>query len=268
MMGFVKYMMLAGVLLSVMGALAQSEREHVREGNTLYEQEQYPDAEASYLKALEKNPTMDQGIFNLGDALYEEERFESAAQQFEHSAETLVDPTNKAQAYHNLGNSYLKAEKLPESIEAYKNSLRLNPQDLDTKYNLSYAQAMLKKQQEQEQEEQENEEQENEEQDRKEDKEKDESQRQQSEEGQDDQQKPAPKEENEQRGPEEQQARQGDQPKKREQPRQAEKPKEKGLTKEEAARLLEALLNEEKKVQMKLDKKKNRSTRAKIEKDW
>src|SRR5208283_2532119 len=92
-----------------------------------------------------------QGVFNLGDALYKQGRFDEAAEQYRNSAEKETDPSAKAQALHNLGNSLLKGKKIPESISAYKEALKLNPNDLDTKYNLEYAQALLQQQQQQKQ---------------------------------------------------------------------------------------------------------------------
>ncbi|MBK8414246.1 MAG: tetratricopeptide repeat protein [Bacteroidetes bacterium] len=77
-------------------------------------------------------------------------------QQYQQSIERTTDPKEKASSYHNLGNSMVKAQKYAESIDAYKKALKLNPADNDTRYNLAYAQAMLRKQQEQQQQDQQN----------------------------------------------------------------------------------------------------------------
>ena len=245
----------------------QSKREHIETGNELYEQQQYAEAEASYLKALAEDPNMQEGIFNLGDALYKEERFEGAAKQFQEFANTLTNPEQKAQAYHNLGNSLLKAELYEEGVEAYKQALRHNSNDLDTKYNLSYAQQKLKKQeQEQEEENKEDQEQKDKQDQESEDKKKQEEKEQQEnenqknseEENEDDQRKPEDSEEDQT-------------PKKEDQPKENEsqaQPQPQGLTEEEAARLLNALLNEEKKVQEKLQKQKIKPKNRGTDKDW
>jgi Ca-activated chloride channel family protein len=142
-------------LLFVFGLLynadAQSERSLVREGNQLYKKEKFADAEVSYRKALEKNKELKQGAFNLGDALYKQERYNEAAEQYRIAAQNQKDPEIKAKALHNLGNALLKEQKFPESIAAYKEALKLNSKDIDTKYNLEYAKRMLQQQQMQQQ---------------------------------------------------------------------------------------------------------------------
>ena len=120
------------IILSIVGitfASAQSERSLVSDGNRMYRDKKYSDAEASYRKALEKNKELQQGTFNLGDALYQQERFGEAAEQYNLSASRASDPKIKSQSYHNLGNALLKGKKLPESISAYKDALKLNPND-------------------------------------------------------------------------------------------------------------------------------------------
>src|SRR5882762_10415694 len=130
-------------------AEAQSERSFIREGNRSYKENKFTDAEVNYRKALEKNKDLHQGIFDLGDALYKQGRFGEAVEQYSSAAARTTDPPVKAQSLHNLGNGLLKEQKLPESISAYKEALKLNPRDEDTKYNLEYAKALLKRQEQQ-----------------------------------------------------------------------------------------------------------------------
>src|SRR5690606_23507068 len=117
--------------------------------NKLYEAQKFNEAEANYLKSLSKKEQSEEGIFNLGDAYYKQKKFNEAAQQFNNIATKTENKAVKAKAYHNLGNALLEAQKLEESIAAYKKSLMLNPKDEETRYNLAYALEMLKKQQEQ-----------------------------------------------------------------------------------------------------------------------
>ena len=267
-----RYLLIISIsLLSFFNIKAQSQREHVSAGNEQYQKEQYSEAEASYLKALEKDPYMQEGIFNLGDALYQGERYESAAQQFQSSSQSLTRPLQKAAAYHNLGNSLLKAEKLEESIEAYKEALRHFPQDVDTKYNLSYAQRLLKKQ-EQEQEQEQEEDKKEEEKEKKEEKE--DSEDQEKKEQEEEQEKPEDQKEKDKsrdKDPddlerEQKEKQQGEQTKQPDENKP--KPEPRGLSTQEAERLLKALLNEEKKVQEKLQKQKIKSSSTRLEKDW
>lgn len=218
---------------------AQSTNDLLRRGNDAYQEKKFSDAEVKYKKALEKNPKTEIGKFNLGDALYQQQRYEDASQQFESMAASTKDKSAQAKAFHNLGNSYVQAKKYQEGINAYKNSLKLNPKDEDTKYNLAYALSMMKQQQEQQKQNQ--------------DKNKDQKDKQQQQKK--DQQQKQNEQKKEEQKPEKEQQKQQQQ-------------KEQKLSKEEAERLLEALKNEEKKVQEKLDKKKEKGTRVRVEKDW
>jgi len=240
------------IILSIIGisaGQAQSERSLIGDGNRMYRDKKYSDAEASYRKALEKNKELQQGAFNLGDALYQQERFGEAAEQYALSASRTSDPKIKAQAFHNLGNAMLKGKKIEESIAAYKNALKLNPNDADTKYNLEYAKALLKQQQEQ------NKNQKNDDK-QKQDKKKQDQQKQDQQ--KQDQQKENQKKENQQKQPQDQKAQNDKQ--KEQQARKMQ------ISKEDAERILEALKNEEKDVQKKLHKKV--PARIKVEKDW
>ena len=127
----------------------QDFRKLVREGNRRYNAEKAVDAETSYRGALAVDEKSNLATFNLGNAMYRQQKFEEAGKKFEEAAAGTTDKMEKAQAYHNLGNSYLQQQKLKESIEAYKQALRNNPNDLETKYNLSFAMNLLKQQEQQ-----------------------------------------------------------------------------------------------------------------------
>ncbi|HUL43157.1 MAG TPA: tetratricopeptide repeat protein [Bacteroidota bacterium] len=214
----------------------QSDRTLVREGNSLYKQDKYSDAETKYRKALEKNKDMKQGTFNLGDALYKEGRYDEAAEQYRIAEGKQTDAADKAQALHNLGNSLLQGKKIPESIAAYESALKLNPSDLDTKYNLEYAQALLKQQQQQQN-------QKNQNKDKKDQKD----QQKQNQQNQNDQQKQ-------------------DQKKQQQQDQAQAQQKKQQISKQDAERILQALNNQEKDVQKKLLKRA--PARVQVDKDW
>lgn len=110
----------------------------------------YQQAEVDYRKSMETNRNYDKGNYNLGASLYRQEKYEDAAGIFRNIAENeSIDPKLRSQSYHNLGNSLMKQEKYLESIEAYKQALKLKPSDMDTKYNLEYARKKLIQQQNQ-----------------------------------------------------------------------------------------------------------------------
>jgi Na+/phosphate symporter len=137
----------------------KAERKNVREGNKQYGKDNYTESEVAYRKSIEVNPRSVEGIYNLGNALYKQEKYPEATEQYQLMAgqgERLIDedPDNierLAHVFHNLGNIGMKGQQYEQSIEAYKQSLRLNPSDDDTRYNLALAQKLLNDQQEQQQ---------------------------------------------------------------------------------------------------------------------
>ncbi len=135
---------------------AQDANSFILQGNQLYEQKKFKEAEENYRKSVEKKNQNLVGNFNLGDALYKQKKFDNAAKNFTDIGSTTTNPMVKARAYHNLGNSMLETKKFQESIDAYKKSLLNNPKDDATRYNLAYAQEMLKKQQQQNKQNQQN----------------------------------------------------------------------------------------------------------------
>lgn len=131
--------------LGVESAWAQRypERRVLRSGNKLYEKEQYAEAETQYRKAQDMNPTYE-GLFNLADVLYKQKRYEEALNILKQIARDDVAGMHAPDAYYNLGNTYFQMKKLPEAAEAYKNTLRRNPNDEEARYNLAYVLELMK----------------------------------------------------------------------------------------------------------------------------
>ena len=124
----------------------KAERKNVREGNKLYETEKFTEAEIAYRKSLEVNPRSSEGTYNLGNALYKQKKFPEAAEQYqllagqgEKMIETPEGKARLAEIYHNVGNIGMQSKEYAKSVEAYKQSLRLNPKDDETRYNLALA---------------------------------------------------------------------------------------------------------------------------------
>jgi Ca-activated chloride channel family protein len=126
-------------------SLAQNEKKLVREGNKLYKNNKFSDAEINYRKAIVKNKDAFESKFNLGDALYKQGKYDEALEQFQGLIDKNTNDENKAKLQHNIANALLKSKKYEASIEAFKKSLKLNDKDGDTKYNLEYAKEMLKR---------------------------------------------------------------------------------------------------------------------------
>jgi Ca-activated chloride channel homolog len=219
-------------------AFTQADRKFIRQGNRVYEKDKFSESEILYRKALDKNKESGDAIFNSGDALYKQKKYEDAGKQFIESHRMNEDKNKKSSSLYNLGNSLLMANKLQESIEAYKNSLRIKPDNLEAKYNLAHAQDLLKEQQKQQQEQQNKD---NQDQKKDQDKKENNNNQDQNKENQD-------KQNNDQ-----QQDKQNQQ---------------QAISKEDAERLLNAIANDEKKVQEKVKLAKAAKERVKTLKNW
>jgi len=228
------------ILLAGQTLHAQADRKYVRQGNRNYGKNNFSESEISYRKATDTNKSYPDAVFNTGDALYKQNKFEDAGKQFLESAKMNEDPVKKSASMFNLGNSLLKANKLEESIEAYKSSLKLNPESPEAKYNLAYAQDMLKKQKEQQQQQQQN----KDNQDQKKD------QNKKDQKDQKDQQKDKKDEQ------------------KNEKQDQNQQQEQQGVSKDDAERLLNALANEEKNVQEKVKLAKAAKEKVRTVKNW
>jgi tetratricopeptide (TPR) repeat protein len=138
----------------------KAERERIREGNKLYNKDQFTEAEIAYRKSLEVNSRSFDGIYDLGNALYKQQKFPEAAEQYRLVAaqserflsENPANVNRLAQVFHNMGNIGMSNKDYAKSIEAYKQSLRLNPRDDETRYNLALAQKLLENQEQEDQE--------------------------------------------------------------------------------------------------------------------
>ncbi|MEC8604006.1 MAG: hypothetical protein VXY47_06645, partial [Bacteroidota bacterium] len=131
-----------------------NEKLELNEGVKSYEQGDYKTAEQHFLNSFNENPEYSTAIYNAGNAAYLDGNFESARKYYDQYINTIENKNEKAEALHNIGNTYLKnfkekkdGKSLAESINFYKESLRNNPSDEDTRYNLAYALNQLKQQQ-------------------------------------------------------------------------------------------------------------------------
>ena len=217
------------LLAFTVSVFAQADRRYVRQGNRLFQNEDYKEAEIRYRRSIEQNPQNIKGMFNLGNALYKQGRYEEAAELFQGLAQFAPGEAERAYAYHNLGNSFLQTEKYAESVEAYKNSLRINPDDDQTRFNLAYAMRLLQEQPPQDQ-------QGDGDNDQDKDQQKDQQQDQQPQDGEDNQPKPQPR------------------------PDQ--------ISPQDAERILEALNQKEQKVQEEVKQEQMQRTPARQAREW
>lgn len=186
-MGNVAKLMLLGLMLTMFNQVTfAQDRQYIRQGNKLYRQQGFDKAEVEYRKALAKNPRNTQAIYNLGCALMQQQKDSAAIVQFENAGRAETSPIRKSMSYHNMGFICQKHQMYGEAIEAYKESLRNNPNDNETRYNLALCKRMLKQQQQNQNQNQKND-------DKKDNKDK-QDQKSQDKQNKNDQQKQQPKE--------------------------------------------------------------------------
>ncbi|CAA0167370.1 tetratricopeptide repeat protein [Tenacibaculum maritimum] len=236
--------------------LQRESRALLREGNKLYNLQKYTDASVAYKKALGKNSKYDKASYNLGNAFYQEKNYKEAIPQFELTAKTAKDKFTKAEAYHNIGNAMLEQKKYQEAVDAYKNALRNNPNDDETRYNLAVAQKSLKK---------ENQKNKNKDQQDKQDKNKKDDQQKEEQKDKKDQQKGGKDKGQQNQDKKDDQQKENQKNKKDE---QQQKPQQGKMSPQQVKQLLESLNNEEKKTQKKMNVKKSKGKKIKQEKDW
>ena len=138
-----------------LSGFAQADRQYIRSGNKFYRQQNFVKAEAEYRKSLSANPDNPQALYNLGCALLMQKKDSVAVQQFQKAAQIEKSPLRKAKVYHNIGFACQSHKLYADAINAYKESLRNNPSDNETRYNLALCKRLNKQQQQQQKKKQE-----------------------------------------------------------------------------------------------------------------
>ena len=240
-------------------AQTATESDHIRRGNRFYADSLYEKAEVEYRKALELNPQSVDAIYNLGNALFyqipqsqekAQEKGQEAMQQYVTAAKLETDKKKLAQINHNLGTLLYMAQQYPQSVEAYKEALRNNPHDDETRYNLAKAMHMLKQQEQQQQ----NQNQEQKQEQQNQDQQKQEQQEQQQNQEQLQEQQEQQNQQNQQNQQQEAQQQQAQQ-------------SEEEISKENAEQMLNAVMQDEKDIQEKVKKMQQQRGKT-LDKDW
>lgn len=233
-MCYQKYIGLFFLLIAATTVDAQkAERDLIRKGNRMYNDSVYENAEVNYRKALEINPKSTVAMYNLANTLMQQNKLQEAMEQFAGAAKVEKEKPNLAQIYHNMGVIFQSQKDYAKAIEAYKESLRNNPKDDETRYNLALAQKLLKDQQQDQQN------QDNQQNQQKQEEKQDQQQNQQQNQNNDQQQEPP------------QQQKQDNQ-----------------MSKENAEQLLNSVMQDEKDVQDKVKKQQQVIKGNRLEKDW
>lgn len=249
---------------------------HIFNGNEKAQEEEYIEAEKAYREALSLAPEKAKALFNLGNTHFLDKKYQEASQRFFQTQKFATSKEDKHKAFHNMGNVYMQEKDYQKAVEAYKSALRNNSSDEETRYNYALAKELLEKEKPPEEQEQDDKKDQNEQQDKDKKDQKEEDKDQEGEEENKDEKNPN-KEDNkgEESDDNGKPKNEGDQ-KKDENPNESkDKPQEKKqpprdgqLSPQQVQSLLEAMNNQEKKVQDKVNAKKVKGVPVKGKKDW
>lgn len=145
-MNYIHYIIVTVAFLLVGGtnAVAQTDRNLIRQGNRAFKTQKWAAAETQYRKAISKNQKNPQAIYNLGCALLMQQKDSLAMVQFGNAAQLESNIFRRSKSYHNMGVVMQNHQEYAQAIEYYKMALRCNPQDNETRYNLALCKKLLK----------------------------------------------------------------------------------------------------------------------------
>ena len=230
------------------GLYAQEKDNNLPKGNDSFAEKKYADAEVEYRISESKNPKKSIASYNLGNAVYKQNQSNEAKYHYAKALKTAKTRAEKHQAFHNMGNTFMKNKDYSNAVEAYKNALRNNPADEETRYNYALAKKMLK----------ENPPKKDDKKDKK-DKDKDKKEKDKKDDKKDGKDKDKDKKDGN---------KDKDNKDNKDQNQGKPKPQPGGISKQRLENLLDAVNNEEKKVQDKVNKQKVQANPKKAEKDW
>jgi len=243
------------------------EKQLIRSGNELYNQQKYTEAEANYKKAIEKNPNYEKASYNLGNAIYQQDRYKEALPMYELVTKTTENKLTKAESFHNIGNIMMKEKKYAEAVKAYKNALRNSSKDDETRYNLALAQKLLKKEESQKEDNKDKKDKDKKKNNKNEDKDKENKDKKKDDKEKDKDKGKNKKDDNKDKNKDQNKDKKDDKGDKNKD-NQPPKPKPGQMTPQQVKQLLEAMNKEEDKTRKKINAKKAQGKKVKQEKDW
>ena len=240
----------------------------VYEANNLIGDDDFVSAEMAYRKAISEQGTSVAGIYNLGNSYIKKGSFDEALYRLDQAAKAATSKNEKHKAYHNIGNVLMKNKKCKEAVEAYKNALRNDPTDNETRYNLGLAKICAEQQKDDNKDDKNKDNKDDKkDQDKKDDKGDDKDKKDQDQKDKDDQNKKEGDDKKDDKGkPKDDKDNKGKEGDKNKQ--QPPKPQPGQLSPQQVKNLLEAMNNEEQKVQEKMNAEKQKGVPVKTEKDW
>ncbi len=242
-------------LLIVTFSFAQEKKEapkdvlYIYKGNKALKASNFVNAEANYRKAISENPSNATSKYNLGNAYYKNKKVDEALNRFNQAQKVANTKPKKHKVFHNMGNSFMQKKEFGKAVEMYKEALRNNPTDNETRYNLALAKEKKKKDDKKDKKDKKDKNK-----DKKDDK---------KEEGKDGDDKKDKSDKKDKKNDGDQKNK--DKPKKQDQKKQ---PKQGQLSPQQIQQLLKAMDNQEQKLQQKLNAKKGKGVPVKNDKDW
>jgi len=234
---------------------------HIYDGNKEADLEKYSEAEIKYRKALSISPEETKALYNLGNTHFNDKNFDEASQRFFQTQKFSKDKSEKHMAFHNMGNVFMKKKDYAKAVESYKNALRNNPKDDETRYNYALAKELLEKENQKNENKDDNEDKQNKDDKDKSDKNKNDDKKDENSEKKEDDKKNKNKDQEKNS-----KNNKDDSSKKKNEKNQNRKPGQ--LSPEQIKSILEAMNNQEKNVQKKINAKKVKGSPVKNVKDW
>jgi len=229
-----KQILLTIVLMLPLVAIAQQERKYIRDSYKLYHDSLYEQAQDAAVKAMALTPNSYEANYNYANSLFQQEKYDEALEKYNQMAANETDKQKLSELYHNIGDCHFAKKELEPAIDAFKKSLRNNPADDQTRYNLVATKKLLDDQKNNQDQQQQQQDQQQQQQDQQQQQQQDQQQQQQD-----------------------QQQQQQDQ----------QQQQENKMNRDEAERLLNAIQNDENKLQEER-KKMQEMQKRKIEKNW
>ena len=271
-----------GFLLASSQLLAQGEKEInlIADGNKGYQNEAYIGAEVDYRKALSINSANTKAQHNIGNALYRTKDFDQANQRYFQTQKNSLNKSEKHLAFHNIGNGFMQQKIYEKAVEAYKNALRNNPTDDETRYNYALAKELLEKEKQEQEENQDQQDQndqndQQDQQDNQDDKEGDQKEKPSEDGGEGDEKENKDDQENKDKDEKNNKDKEKEDPKKPKDDKGKNKDQKKPppprpgqISPEQVKSLLEAMNQQEKNVQDKVNAEKAKGVPVKTKKDW
>ena len=264
-----------GLILFLLASISGSAQEeaaqislsnnYVFEGNSLVN-ENFIEAEKKYRLGVSAKQNNAAGSYNLGNAYYKSELYDEAMLRHLEAINNSDLKLEKHKAYHNIGNTLMRQKRCKEAVSAYKNALRNSPSDDESRYNLALAQECAKEQGDGKGEDKDKDRDENKDDKENSDENKDNEEKNKDKEGEDEEKKEGDDKEDEDGKPKDDNGNQNDKDpnKDKGQP----KPQPGKMSPQQVKNLLEAMNNEEKKVQEKMNASKTKGVKIQTEKDW